>query len=201
MNTAHASAVPSVMADHLVNRTRLSSVVMTLMGAALVGVLAQVSIPVGPVPVTGQTLGVMLVGALLGRHRGAASMVTYLMLGVAGMPWFADGTGGGWTVMKPSFGFIVGFIPAAYVIGYLCEKQWDRHPMRALAAFGAASLIPFVTGVPSLWAVLAWGGQVLSFTQLIAVGITPFLIGGVIKWLLGTAILPGAWSLIRHWER
>lgn len=197
-----SSAVLSpVLADRLVKRnTAVTDAALVLAGAAVVGLLAQVSIPLWPVPITGQTLGVLLVGAALGARRGAASLLSYMLLGLVGMPWFAQFTGGLAAVTKPSFGYIIGFIPAAYLIGYLSERRWDRSWWKAVAGFGLASLIPFVFGVPYLWAVLALAGKNIGFAGAMAAGFTPFIIGGIVKWLLGAMLLPGAWKALEIFE-
>lgn len=197
-----SSAVLSpVLADRLVKRnTAVTDAALVLAGAAVVGLLAQVSVPLWPVPITGQTLGVLLVGAALGARRGAASLLSYMLLGLVGMPWFAQFTGGLAAVAKPSFGYIIGFIPAAYLIGYLSERRWDRSWWKAVAGFGVASLIPFVFGVPYLWAVLALAGKNIGFAGAMAAGFTPFIIGGIVKWLLGAMLLPGAWKALEIFE-
>lgn len=197
-----SSAVLSpVLADRLVKRnTVVTDAALVLAGAAVVGLLAQVSVPLWPVPITGQTLGVLLVGAALGARRGAASLLSYMLLGLVGMPWFAQFTGGLAAVAKPSFGYIIGFIPAAYLIGYLSERRWDRSWWKAVAGFGLASLIPFVFGVPYLWAVLALAGKNIGFAGAMAAGFTPFIIGGIVKWLLGAMLLPGAWKALEIFE-
>ncbi|MDU0969588.1 MAG: biotin transporter BioY [Actinomycetaceae bacterium] len=151
------------------------------------------SIPLWPVPITGQTLAVMLVGAILGSRRGAAALTTYMVFGLAGLPWFAGFSGGPAMVMSPSFGYIIGFIPAAWLIGYLSERQWDRHALLSLAAFGLASIIPFLTGIPYMWVILHMGGKTLTLVQTLNAGFTPFIVGGVIKWVLGSLILLGFW--------
>lgn len=197
-----SSAVLSpVLADRLVKRnTAVTDAALVLAGAAVVGLLAQVSVPLWPVPITGQTLGVLLVGAALGARRGAASLLSYMLLGLVGMPWFAQFTGGLAAAAKPSFGYIIGFIPAAYLIGYLSERRWDRSWWKAVAGFGVASLIPFVFGVPYLWAVLALAGKNIGFAGAMAAGFTPFIIGGIVKWLLGAMLLPGAWKALEIFE-
>ena len=197
-----SSAVLSpVLADRLVKRnTAVTDAALVLAGAAVVGLLAQVSVPLWPVPITGQTLGVLLVGAALGARRGAASLLSYMLLGLVGMPWFAQFTGGLAAAAKPSFGYIIGFIPAAYLIGYLSERRWDRSWWKAVAGFGLASLIPFVFGVPYLWAVLALAGKNIGFAGAMAAGFTPFIIGGIVKWLLGAMLLPGAWKALEIFE-
>ncbi|MDO5729509.1 MAG: biotin transporter BioY [Actinomycetaceae bacterium] len=195
-------AIHPVLADRFIRReSAVTNLVLIATGAALVGLLAQVSVPLWPVPITGQTLGVMLVGATLGARRGAASMMTYLVLGVAGVPWFSAMSGGLGAVMKPSFGYIIGFIPAAFVIGYLSEKRWDRSPLLSIGACGIASLIPFVVGIPYLWTILHFAGTTLGFVGTMHAGFTPFIIGGIVKWLIGAAILPSAWTIVHKIDR
>ena len=154
-----------------------------------------------PVPITGQTLGVMLVGAALGAWRGAAALLTYLVAGLAGLPVFAGLTGGIASVAKPSFGFIIGFVFAAALIGWLAQRNWDRRPLLSLVAFFGASLVPFVFGVPYMWVALEQLGTDMNLALAMQYGVTPFIIGGIVKWLLAAALLPLAWRLVRAVER
>lgn len=193
-------AIRPVLIDKAIRTSNVINIALVVAGALVVGLLAQVSIPLWPVPITGQTLGVLLVGATLGSRRGAASMVTYAALGLAGVPWFADFTGGITTLAKPSFGYIIGFPIAAWIIGRLSELGWDRRSLRALAAFGIASLIPFLTGVPYMWAILKASGVTLTFAQTLNAGFTPFIIGGIIKWMLAACLIPSLWKLVRDVE-
>ena len=149
--TAAALPLPrrTVLADALVGRrTIVKDLALVAVGVAVVAALAQVEIPMWPVPITGQTLGVMLVGAALGFRRGTAALVSYMVLGLAGLPIFAGFSGSLATLGKPSFGYILGFIATAAVVGALAERRWDRRPMLAMALFGLASLIPFAFGIP-----------------------------------------------------
>ncbi|MDC4232387.1 biotin transporter BioY [Actinomyces sp. B33] len=191
MTTAPAS--PVLVDDLLPGRTLLRSAALVGAGACAVGLLAQATIPLWPVPVTGQTLGVMLVGAVLGSRRGAAALGLYALLGVAGVPWFASMGGGPAYALQPSFGFVLAFIPTAWVIGRLSERSWDRRPLACVGAFGIASLIPFLIGVPWMWAVLhLLHGKTLGLMATLEAGLIPFVPGGVVKWALGAAILIGA---------
>lgn len=201
--TATATARPELLADRLVGaRSRLADLALIGAGAALVALLAQVEIPMWPVPITGQTLGVMLVGATLGAWRGAAAMLVYMAAGLAGLPVFAGFTGGIMTVMKPSFGFIIGFVFAAALVGWLAQRNWDRRPLLALVAFLGASIVPFVFGVPYLWVVMEQVvGQPMDFGLAMSYGVTPFILGGIVKWLLAAALLPLAWRGVRALER
>ncbi|RRJ87218.1 biotin transporter BioY [Gulosibacter macacae] len=192
----------TVLADQLIGRrTLLTNLALIGAGAALVALLAQVEIPMWPVPITGQTLGVMLVGATLGAWRGAAALTTYLVAGLAGLPVFAGFTGGIASVGKPSFGFIIGFIFAAFVVGWLAERNWDRRPLTSLLAFLGASIIPFLFGVPYMWLMLEQLGTSMNFGLAMEYGVTPFILGGIVKWLLAAAALPLAWKGVKALER
>jgi biotin transport system substrate-specific component len=175
---------------------------LVLTGALTVAVLAQVEVPLWPVPITGQTLGVIVVGAALGARRGALSLLSYLGLGLAGLPVFAGLSGGLASVAKPSFGFIIGFVFAAFVAGWFAERSWDRRPALAFAGFAAASVVPFLVGVPYMAFIL---NNVLGLGyglgDVLAVGVLPFLVGGVVKAALAAAIVPAAWALVRAADR
>lgn len=189
------------LADHVVPRSAITNTLLILGGTALVAFSAQLTVPLWPVPVTGQTLAVLLVGASLGAWRGAASLTLYLLLGLAGLPIFAEFSGGPGSVLLPSFGFIIGFIPAAALIGWLAEHAWDRRPVLAALGFGAASLVPFLFGLPYLAIVLANLGLPHSVSAVLAAGFTPFIVGGVVKWAIAAALLPLSWALVRRIDR
>jgi biotin transport system substrate-specific component len=171
---------------------------LVIAGAAVVALLAQVEIPLWPVPITGQTLGVIVVGAALGAWRGAAALTTYMLVGLAGLPVFAGFTGTLAAVGKPSFGFVIGFIVSAFVAGWFAERSWDRRPTLAFIGFAAASIVPFLFGIPYMAFILnVVMGLDYSFAGLLEVGLLPFILGGLIKAALAAAIIPGAWALVR----
>ncbi|MHC2998040.1 biotin transporter BioY [Microbacterium sp. HJ5] len=171
---------------------------LVVAGAAVVAILAQVSIPLQPVPITGQTLGVIVVGAALGSRRGAAALATYMLVGLAGLPVFADFTGTIAAVAKPSFGYVIGFVFAAFVAGWFAERNWDRRPALAFVGFAAASAVPFVFGIPYMAFILnVVGGADFTFWQLLEFGLFPFIVGGLIKAALAALIIPGAWAIVR----
>lgn len=175
---------------------------LVVAGAALVSVLAQAEIPLWPVPITGQTLGVIVVGAALGAWRGAAALTTYMLLGLAGLPIFAGFTGTVAALGKPSFGFIVGFIASAFVAGWFAQRAWDRRPLLAFAGFALASIMPFVFGIPYMAFILnVVGGGAFTFEQILAFGLWPFIVGGIIKAGLAALIIPGAWALVRKADK
>lgn len=179
---------PVVLAD-LIPGERARSIVLVVAGAAIVGLLAQVSVPLPftPVPITGQTLGALLVGSALGSKRGVASLGLYTLAGLAGMPWFA-GQSSGWAA--PSFGYILGMLLAAGLCGLLAERQADRTAKRALPAMLISSVVIYAVGVPWL-AVAIHVGPATALSK----GLYPFLVGDAIKVLLAAGALPTAWKL------
>ena len=197
-----AIAVPArrpVLADALApHRTRLQDAGLVLAGVGVVALLAQVTIPLPLVPITGQTLGVILVGAALGSRRGAAALLTYLLIGLAGAPVFAEFSGGPASVLSPSFGFLLGFVPAAFVAGWFAERSWDRTPLLAMAGFVAASAVPFLFGVPYLAMILdAVMGVELGLGGVLAAGLWPFIPGGLVKAAMAAVLIPAAWRGVR----
>ena len=167
-------------------------------GAALVAVCAQISLPFQPVPLTLQTLAVLLVGAALGSRRGAAALLTYLAAGAAGLPVFAGGMGsllsaktGGLT---PTFGYLIGFVLAAGLVGYLCERfAADRTPLGTAAAMLVGNAVIYAAGLPVLGLLVHLQGQ-----ALFSAGLTPFLLGDAVKLGLAAALLPAAWAVLRR---
>ena len=181
-------ARPLVLAD-LLPGTLARDVALVVGAAGFVGALAQISLPLAftPVPVTGQTLGVLLAGTALGWRRAAAAMALYAMAGVAGVPWFA-GHHSGWA--GASFGYVIGFFLAAVACGYLAQRGADRSVLRALPAMLAGEVLIYAAGLT--WLAL---DAHLSAGAAISEGLTPFLIGDAVKAALAAGLLPAAWSL------
>ncbi len=175
---------------------------LVIAGVVVVALMAKVSFFIGPVPITGQTLGVIVVGAALGSRRGAISLTTYLLVGLAGLPVFAGPVGGLAYVLAPSFGFVLGFIPAAFLAGWFAERAWDRNPALAFVGFVLASIVPFVVGVPYLALILATVlGQEVTFAGVLASGVLPFIVPGLIKAGAAALLIPAAWALVRMADR
>jgi len=190
MSTLSLAAGRPTLADRLISRSILTDVMLVAGGAALTGLLAQVTVPLWPVPITGQTLAVLLVGSTLGALRGVLSMVLYAVLGVVGVPWFSDASAGLHVVAGPTGGYIIGFILAAGLTGWLAQRSWDRKVLGAFVSFMAGTGVTFAIGLPWLAASLG-----LTFEQTLQSGLYPFLVGGVIKALLAAGIIPLAWKL------
>ncbi|GHF09369.1 biotin transporter BioY [Pseudolysinimonas yzui] len=204
MSAVVPAAPRLVLADRVFPRTWVLDIVLVAAGAALTALLAQVIIPMYPVPITGQTLAVLLVGATLGWARGAASLGLYLVLGLVGLPVFAPQDDGSHltglaALAAPSFGYIIGFVFAAAAVGWLSERTWDRHVLKALATFVGGSVIVFAFGLP--WLAAVTGG---TFAQVLEWGLIRFIPGGIIKALIAAALLPLAWwganRLAKHRE-
>lgn len=187
--TAITPAAPRlVLADRVFGRTLAVDVVLVAAGAALTALLAQVAVPLIPVPVTGQTLAVLLVGATLGAARGAISLGLYAVLGIVGLPVFSDFGSGLPVVLGPTGGYILGFIVSAALVGWLSERAWERQVLKALATFAAGTLVVFAIGLP--WLSVSLG---LDLTQTLNAGLWPFLVGGAIKTAIAAGLLPLAW--------
>ncbi len=175
---------------------------LVLAGVALVALLAKVSFWIGPVPITGQTLGVIVVGAALGARRGAAALTSYMLLGLAGAPVFAGPLAGPAYVLSPSFGFILGFIPAAFLAGWFAERAWDRKPWLAFAGFVAASIVPFLIGLPYMALILATvSGLAVTPALIWEAGVAGFIVPGLIKAGFAALLVPGAWLVVRAVDR
>lgn len=188
--TALAPSAPRrlVLADRVFPRHLVVDAVLVVLGAALVGGFAQLYVPLWPVPVTGQTLAVLLVGATLGAVRGTLAMVAYAVFGIVGVPWFSESSSGWDVIAGPTGGYIVGFIASAALVGWLSERQWDRKVLKALATFAGGTLVVFAIGLP--WLAFALG---IGVDLTLEYGLYPFLIGGAIKALIAAAVLPLAW--------
>ncbi len=190
MNTAATlpRRPPLVLAD-LIPGAVVRDGLLVLGGAGLVGLLAQVSIRLSftPVPITGQTLGVLLVGTALGWRRGLAAMVLYAAAGLFGVPWFAGHASG---YVGASFGYIIGFILCALVCGALAERGADRSLLGSIPAMVVGEILMYGVGVTWLAAYLHVGAA-----KAISLGLTPFLAGDAIKAALAALLLPAAWKL------
>jgi biotin transport system substrate-specific component len=195
MNAAALPRYP-VLADALPG-ARVRDAVLVVSGALVTALFAQVSIdvPPSPVPITGQTLAVGLVGATLGARRGASSLGLYAVLGLF-LPFYADGESGWEVIWGASGGYIVGFVVAAGAIGWLAEHGADRRVVLAFGAFVVGQLIIFAFGLAGLKIAVgeSWGWTIHN-------GFAIFIVGGLVKALVGAVALPSAWGLVRRLER
>lgn len=179
------------LADRIFTRKLATDIVLVASGAALVSLLAQLTVPMYPVPITGQTLAVLLVGATLGAVRGMISLTLYAVLGIVGLPVFSDASSGFGVIAGPTGGYIIGFIISAGLVGWLAQRQWDHRILGASVAFLAGTAITFAVGMPWLAVVLD-----LTLEQTLQFGLYPFIIGGLIKAALGAGIIRVAWAAV-----
>lgn len=167
---------------------------LVILGSLLLAALAQVKIilPFTPVPVTGQTFGVLLIGAALGSKRGAASILLYITEGLMGLPFFAGGGSGLGILSGATAGYLVGFIGAAYAVGWLAEQGLERSVRTSIIPFIVGTVIIYTCGV--LWLSVMFG----SLSKAITLGLVPFLIGDGIKLIAASLMLPAAWKLVKE---
>ncbi|MQA99112.1 MAG: biotin transporter BioY [Actinobacteria bacterium] len=192
----------TALAESITRRANVQSslmvdAVLVILGSLLMTLLAQLSIklPFTPVPITGQTLGVLIIGGSFGVARGAASMALYLLFILADLPFGAGWEGGAHLLSLSSAtgGYLFGFVIAAAMIGRLAERGWDRNPATAVAAFVLGEIIIFGLGVA--WLAQAFG---MSASQALDAGFYPFVLGDILKVLLAAAALPAAWRLVNR---
>lgn len=170
----------------------LRDLLLLTFGALFVAVFAQIRIPLPftPVPLTGQTFAVLLVGAALGSKRGAASLVLYTALGAFGLPFFAGGASGLAYMSGPTLGYLVGFVAAAYVVGRLAERGLERSVRTSFVPFLIGTMVIYIFGA-------GWLAVLFGFERALALGVLPFLVGDTIKLALAALALPAAWRLVK----
>lgn len=193
MSVSAISAVRPVLADR-VRTTRLTNAMLIISGAALVGLLAQISVhlPFTPVPFTGQTFGVLFVGSALGWRRAASAMSLYVIAGLAGVPWFANHASG---FVGANAGYLIGFVLAASLLGLAAARGQDRSVWRALPTMLLAEVVIFSVGVTWLAVWLH-----VSAAQALQWGLTPFLWGEVVKVLTASVTLPATWKVLDRFQ-
>ena len=160
-------------------------------GSLVVALSSQVEfhLPGTPVPITLQTLSVLLVGALLGARRGGLALLAYLAQGAAGLPVFSGGAGGFAHILVPTGGYLIGFVAAAVVVGALAERGWDRSPWSTAAAMALGNLAIYTFGVVRL-------AGFVGADQVLPLGVIPFLPGDLVKIAIASALLPVGWRVI-----
>jgi biotin transport system substrate-specific component len=187
-------------------RARMRNLTLAVCGSLFVALCAQVQVPMWPVPMTMQTFAVMAVGMAFGARLGAATLALYLAEGAVGLPVFAGFAGGPGVLLGPTGGYIVGFVLAAGLIGWLAERGWDRKLWSAAVANLSGTVLLYLPGV--LWlAYFYWLTSTLSVAEtgadtvagaVLATGVTPFLLGAALKIALATAVVRAGWSLLHR---
>lgn len=177
----------SLLSNRLWPSTGLArNAVLAFAGTLIVAAAAQVNVPMLPVPMTLQTLAVLMIGAAYGARLGAATLALYALEGAIGLPVFAQFKSG---VMLASFGYVLGFIAAAYVVGFLAERGWDRSPVRMFAAMLLGAAVLYVPG-------LIWLSAWIGFEKAIQFGLIPFIPGDIVKAAVAALGFPAAWALL-----
>jgi biotin transport system substrate-specific component len=196
----HVQTVPLTMIDAVLPQRRIShNVILVILFSVLIALSAQIAIPLPftPVPITMQTLMVLLTGALLGSRLGAITLAAYLAEGLAGLPVFAGGTSawspssipGVLVIIGPSAGYLLGFIFAAGLVGFLAERGWDRRWWTTLLAMVLGNLVIYALGV-------GWLSTFLGLNPAFVAGMLPFLPGDALKIVMALIVLPGGWALV-----
>ena len=198
----HPTIASALWPDH--TRPAVRAVILAVLGSLLVAASAQIQIPLWPVPVTGQTFAVLVIGMAYGWRLGSATLALYLFEGAIGLPVFSNFSGGWQVLTGTTGGYLVGFVVAAGVIGWLAERGWDRRVATTAAAMlignviiyvlGLAWLTNFFAGVGAEY--VASTGAKTAFGAAIASGMLPFLLGDGLKLALAAVIMPAAWSRV-----
>jgi biotin transport system substrate-specific component len=180
------------LADRLFSRGLARDLLLIAVGAAFVAIAAQVRLPLWPVALTGQTLAVLLAGAFLGALRAALSLSLYVVLGVLGLPVFADGDSGLDAMTGSMGGFLVGFVAAAALVGWVAQRAWDHRLVGAVLSCLAGTLVFFAFGLPWLAVVLHTG-----LAGALDRGLLPYAVASVVKLLMAALVIAFAWSKVR----
>lgn len=176
--------------------TTVANAVLVLAGSLFVALCAQIIIPLPftPVPITAQTLGVLLVGSLLGTRQGALALVLYLLMGLVGLPFFAGGESGWHYVQGATLGYLVAFPLAAALTGWLAERGWDRSTLTTMLSMVLGNAVIYTLGV-------GWLALLIGLHAAVMKGMVPFIVGDIVKIVLAGVVLPGGWLLVRSRNR
>ncbi len=189
MNTASPTLANRVWPAASSNRL-LRAALLAILGSALVAVCAQVNVPMVPVPMTLQTLAVLAIGGAYGSRLGATTLALYALEGVVGLPVFAQFKAGPAILMGPTGGYIVGFIAAAGLVGFLAERGFDRNVVKMFAAMLLGAAVLYIPG-------LAWLSTFVGgFARAVELGLIPFIAGDLVKAALAALAFPAAWHLL-----
>lgn len=169
--------------------TVLRKAALVLLGSLVIAIAAQANVPMQPVPMTLQTLAVLSVGAALGARLGVAALVLYILEAAVGLPVLAEMKSGAF-LFGPTGGYILGFVLAAGLVGYLAERGFDRSMPRMLLAMLLGVALIYVPGL--IWL----SGFVGGFDKAITFGFTPFILGDIVKAAIATVAFPAVWTWI-----
>lgn len=179
----------------------LRAVILVLAGTAILAISAKVKVPFWPVPMTLQTLAVLLIGAAYGSRLAVATVLAYIAEGMMGLPVFTNtppAVAGPLYMLGPTAGFILSWVVVAAIVGAAADRGWDRSPLRLGAAMLVAVIVQFAIG----FAWLAWLAQLpngaagIGAAKAFAGGVAPFLLGDALKVVLGALVIPASWMLV-----
>lgn len=185
-------ALKPTLVDKVLPKSLTTDIALVVAGAALTAVAAQASIPASPVPFTFQTLAVLLTGAALGSTRGALSLALYALAGLV-LPVYSGASQGAAVLFGATGGYIIGFIAAAFVVGFLAERKWSSNIAKMFVSYVAGSVVIYAFGVPVL-AMVAFKGDLALGAQW---GLYPFLIWDAVKAVIAAGLVPSAWAIVR----
>ncbi len=197
LSAARAVRMPTLaeaMLDSLMTPSAATNAVtkaaLVVFGSLLLAVSAQFKIPLYPVPATGQTLVVLLIGMTYGPRLGGITIAAYLFEGALGLPVFAGGAAGAAVLMGPTAGYLFGFLLAAIAIGYLAERGMGRTVVSTIAAMVIGNCVIYLCGA-------LWLANFIGFGQAIAAGVLPFLYGDALKLVVAAGLMPWAWRAVK----
>ena len=197
LSAARAVRMPTLaeaMLDSLMTPSAATNAVtkaaLVVFGSLLLAVSAQFKIPLYPVPATGQTLVVLLIGMTYGPRLGGITIAAYLFEGALGLPVFAGGAAGAAVLMGPTAGYLFGFLLAATAIGYLAERGMGRTVVSTIAAMVTGNCVIYLCGA-------LWLANFIGFGQAIVAGVLPFLYGDALKLVVAAGLMPWAWRAVK----
>lgn len=200
-------ATPNTLLGTFEPRTQsaklLSGLAIAFVGSILLAISARLQVPFIPVPATFQTFAVAAIAAAFGWRIGLATVAMYLVEGLSGLPVFASGGGMGY-VMSPTFGFLLGYLPMAFIIGLAADKGLSKNTIALFIAMVAADAVVFVFGYA--WLVMMAGGaswidQSNVFGSAFNIAVQPFIVWDLLKMALAALTVTGGWALVRGLKR
>lgn len=197
-HTAPTTTLANAVLDNWVTpsaaASALTKAALVVFGSLLLAVSAQFEIPLYPVPVTGQTLVVLLIGMTYGPRLGGCTMAAYLFEGALGLPVFAGGAGGMAILLGPTGGYLFGFLLAAVAMGFLAERGMGRSVASTVIAMVIGNIVVYIAGG-------AWLANFIGFGKAFALGVLPFLYGDVLKIVIAAGLMPFAWNALKASQR
>jgi len=201
LSAAHAMCMPTLADAMLANMmapstatSALTKAALVVFGSLLLAVSAQFKIPLYPVPVTGQTLVVLLIGMTYGTRLGGITMAAYLFEGAIGLPVFAGGAGSVAVLFGPTGGYLFGFLLAAVAMGYIAERGMGRSVVSTVIAMVIGNMVIYLCGA-------TWLAGFIGFDKAMAAGVLPFLYGDALKLAVAAGLMPLAWRAVKAQQK